>query len=138
VVVGELSDNYTVEGMALTVRSRAEILEKYESGERNFQGTELPEGSSFAGHVLADCDFRNSWLFGTNFNRADLRKVCFDESNLKCCDFRGANLQGASICESVICGSNFEGANVDGVCTEGTTWYGANVTELQVLAEFRK
>lgn len=121
-----------------TTRTAEDILARYRSGERDFQRTELPEGSSFDGSVLAGSNFKDSWLFGTNFNAADLRNICFDESNVKCCDFRGADLRGASIRESVVCGSDFEGALVDNVCIEGTTWYGAKVTDLQVLADIRK
>jgi uncharacterized protein YjbI with pentapeptide repeats len=134
-----VSDSFSARSrLPYTTRTAEEILARYRSGERDFRRTELPEGSSFAGSVLAGSNFKDSWLFGTDFNAADLRDICFDQSNVKCCDFRGADLRGANIRESVVCGSNFEGAYVDNVCTEGTTWYGANVTDVHVLAEARK
>ena len=134
-----MSDGFSAKsGLQMITRTAKDILARYRSGERDFQRTDLPEGSSFAGSVLAGSNFKDSWLFGTDFNGADLRNACFDESNVKCCDFRGADLREATIRESVVCGSNFEGARVDEVCTEGTTWYGANVTDLHVIAEVRK
>ena len=134
-----MSDSFSAaDGLPYVTRTAEEILTRYRSGERDFQRTDLPEGSSFAGSILVGSNFRHRWLFGTEFEKDDLRNVCFDESNVKCCDFRGADLRGASIRESAVCGSNFEGAKVDDVCTEGTTWYGANVTDLHVLAEMRK
>ena len=134
-----MSDSFSAtDGLPYVNRTAEEILTRYSSGERDFQRTDLPEGSSFAGSVLAGSNFKHSWLFGAKFEGADLRNVCLDESNVKCCDFRGADPRGASIRESVICGSDFEGAQVYDVCTEGTTWYGANVTDLHALAEMRK
>lgn len=134
-----MSDSFSTSSAPQRITRTAEdILARYSSGERDFQRTDLPEGSSFAGSVLAGSNFEDSWLSETDFSRADLRNTCFDESNVKCCDFRGADLRGTTIRESVICGSNFEGAQVDEVRTEGTTWYGANVSDLHVLAEVRK
>lgn len=118
--------------------SASEVLSRYDSGERYFQGTDLPGGSSFNGAVVAGSDFKNSFLSDVDFRSADLRDVCFDETNVKVSDFRGADLRGASFRGAALCGAMFAGAKLDDVCTEDATWYGAKVTGIRVLAELPK
>ncbi|MGP0017922.1 MAG: pentapeptide repeat-containing protein [Candidatus Sulfotelmatobacter sp.] len=115
--------------------SANELLSRYGSGERYFRGVDLPGGSTLNGAVLAGSDFKNSWLSDIDFRSADLRNVCFDETNVKVSNFRGADLRGASFRGAALCGAVFAEAKLDDVCTEGATWYGANVTDIRVLAE---
>ena len=76
--------------------SATEMLSPYDSGERYFQGTDLPGGSSFNGAVVAGSDFKNSFLSDIESRSADLRDLCFNETNVKVFAFRGADFGGAS------------------------------------------
>ena len=87
------------------VESAIELLSRYDSGDRYFQRTELPGGSSLNGAVLAGANFKNSFLSDVDFRAADLRDVCFDEANVKVSDFRGADLGGASFRGAALCGA---------------------------------
>jgi len=117
--------------------SASEVLSRYDCGERHFQGTDLPGGSSFNGVVVAGSDFNNSFLSDIDFQSADLRDVSFEETNLKVSDFRGADLRGESFRGAALCGARFAGAKLDDVSTEDA-WYGAKLTGIRVLAELPK
>ena len=53
-----------------------EVLRRYATGERNFQGEDL-RGQNFSQRNLADADFSGADIRGTNFAGAVLRQACF-------------------------------------------------------------
>jgi len=118
--------------------SASEVLSRYDCGERYFQGTDRPGGSSFNGAVAAGSDFKNSFLSDNEFRSPDLRDVCFDETNVKVSDFRGADFGGASFRGAALWGARFAGAKLDDVYPEDATWYGRKVTGIRGLAELPK
>lgn len=113
--------------------SAAEVLQRYQAGERCFRNLDLPEGSSFRAADLSDADFKNSWLSGVDFRESNLQRVCLEESNLKLSDFTCADLRGASMCGSTLCGAQLSGANVEGVRFEDATYYGAVIDDIRKL-----
>jgi uncharacterized protein YjbI with pentapeptide repeats len=110
-----------------------DILRRYQAGDRFFQNTDVPEGSSFRDATLAGADFKNSFLSDIDFRGADLRRACFDGSNVKVSDFRGADLRGASFRRALLCGAILEGAKLDDVCVDDATSYGATITDIHQL-----
>lgn len=76
----------------------AELLERYQQGERNFSNLNL---SRF---MLYEADLR-----GSNFSGANL---CY--ANLSGADLGNADLSGANLSESNLCGTNLENANCQG------------------------
>jgi uncharacterized protein YjbI with pentapeptide repeats len=56
--------------------SQAEVLRRYQSGERDFRGVDL-SGLRFRGESLAGADFSGADLRGTDFQDADLRAAKF-------------------------------------------------------------
>lgn len=117
--------------------SASEGLSRYDCGERYFQETDLPGGSSFNGAVVAGSDFNHSFLSDIDFRSADLPDVCFDETNLKVSDFRGADLRGASFRGAALCGARFGEAKLDHVSTEDA-WHSRKLAGIGVLAELPK
>ena len=116
-----------------------EILRRYQAGDRDFQGANVPEDTSLRGVNLAGANFSESWLSCVDFKDADLRGVCFDACNVKCSDFRGADLSGASFRGALVCGALIDGrTKLDHVATEGATYYGAPVDDLRKLISEEK
>jgi uncharacterized protein YjbI with pentapeptide repeats len=56
--------------------SQAEVLRRYQAGERDFRGADL-SGLQFRGQTLAGVDFSGTDLRGTDFLEADLRRATF-------------------------------------------------------------
>ena len=113
----------------------AEIIARYQNGERLFDGVELPDGDSFAGVTLAAATFRNAWLFGADFTGADLRGAIFENANVKCVDFSSADLRHAQFRSVVLCGSKFSGARIAESRVFDASFYGADITSLADFAE---
>ena len=105
-------------------RSMAELLQRYQNGERyfgesdldqevlNFQGLSL-EGIIFAPHSFLFADFRN----------ANLQEADFSDCNIKTCDFRGANLENARFRNAALEATEFSGANLKNTDFTGASCY---------------
>jgi uncharacterized protein YjbI with pentapeptide repeats len=117
-----------------TSASPLEIIQKYQVGQREFDNIELPNDVSLRGTILSGASFRNSWLSGVDFRDADLRMVCFDGSNVKVSDFRGADFRGASFRGAAVCGARFGDAKLDEVSAEGASWYGITIRSIDEIA----
>ena len=100
-----------------------EIVERYRRGERTFRELELPEGASFKGQDLSGALFEHCWFFSVDFSNAVLRGTSF-RSNLKWCDFTGADLTGADLRDSAIDAATFTNARLDDIRLDGATAYG--------------
>lgn len=88
----------------------AELLRRYQAGERRFTDLEIDEVShDLRGVTLEGADLSRSWL-QADFRGANLRGVRFHRCNVKTCDFRGADLTGADFTESAIDSADFLGA----------------------------
>jgi uncharacterized protein YjbI with pentapeptide repeats len=119
--------------------SAEEILRRYQSGERNFEGSDLPDESCLRGASLAGANFSRSWLSWVDFRGADLRGVCFDQCNVKVSDFRGADLTGASFREAMLCGALFDrSTKLDDVAVVGAEFYGSQVDDIRTLVDDKK
>ena len=106
---------------------------RYNNGERDFSGIELREGDSLRGVDLSGAIFKNSWLSMLDFRDAILRGVCFEATNVKLSDFRGADLTGASFRGALLCGAFFKSAKLADVEVQGATWYGCDVQDIREL-----
>lgn len=89
-LVTDQSDDYRAP------ESREDLLRRYASGERNFPGAELSD-ADLSGVTLDGASFEKwSWFNSANFEGASLRGASFRECNVKCANFRRADLTGAS------------------------------------------
>jgi hypothetical protein len=59
-----------------------ELLDRYRSGERDFSNTELPDGVSLRGVVLAGAVFDDGWFDGIDFTSAALSGASFQRVRL--------------------------------------------------------
>jgi uncharacterized protein YjbI with pentapeptide repeats len=106
-----------------------ELLARYGIGERYFEETDLPDGSSLVGATLAGANLRRSFMFNADFSGADLRGAIIEFCNIKCSRFSGANLEGASLRHCAVESTVWEGANLEGVSFEGCGAYGYTFKE---------
>jgi hypothetical protein len=96
-------------------RSAEELLERYQVGERVFNGSRIETDES---GILADCILnglvlRNAYV-KLSFQRASLRGADFWDSELKGSDFSHADLRGAKFVGSVLGDISFQGAKLEG------------------------
>jgi uncharacterized protein YjbI with pentapeptide repeats len=98
----------------------AEILRRYEAGERVFReldiegldGTEEFRGANLEGVEFVVC------FISADFSGARLRGAKVS-GNVKCCRFDGADLRGAEFV-AAIDGATFDGADMEGASFEGS------------------
>ena len=105
----------------------AEIIRRYDAGERDFRGLEIgseasssdPEfrSADLEGADFSDCfivaDFTGARLRGAKFS-AIVKTCCFDRADLRNADFSGAAIDAAT----------FDGADLEGATFEGAGAYG--------------
>jgi uncharacterized protein YjbI with pentapeptide repeats len=106
----------------------ADILRRYQSGERDFRGLEIevPSGKAdpeFRGANLEGADFRDCFIVA-DFTGARLQGARFAPANLKTCCFDGADLRNADFSGAAIDSATFGGANLAGARFEGAGAYG--------------
>ena len=113
--------------------SAAELLARYAAGERFFGEMELDvPGMDMTGVVLDGIDFSGSF-FDTSFRNASLRGARFCRSNVKCCDFSGADLTDADFTGAALEATEWEGAVLTRTRFGDVSLYGAHLTETQFL-----
>lgn len=80
-------------------RSVEELLERYQAGERVFNGSriETDESGILSGCTLDGLVLRNAFV-KLSFQRASLRGADFWDAELKGSDFSQADLRGAQVC----------------------------------------
>ncbi|MGL5033101.1 MAG: pentapeptide repeat-containing protein [Microcystaceae cyanobacterium] len=129
-----------------------EVQEKYQAGERNFQGVQLRredlhgltlEGADFSGADFTDANLREANLKGTNLegaycNGADLSSANLEKANLKGAsliktylikvNLQGANLEAALCTGAFLTRANLQLANLNGTYFNGASLTGANLT----------
>lgn len=101
-----------------------ELLRRYATGERYFASADIPDGADLKGAVLEDAILEHVWLSDANCQGANLQRVSFRHSNVKCAIFRDANLQDASFEGAAVEATDFAGANLSGVSFAGAGDYG--------------
>jgi uncharacterized protein YjbI with pentapeptide repeats len=110
-------------------KSTEELLMRYESGERHFPDVELSD-ADMSGVVLDGASFEKwSWFSSTIFVGASLRRTSFRECNVKCADFRRADLTGASFELAAIEAADFDGADLTDTSFLGASMYGYLIKE---------
>ena len=105
----------------------AEILRRYEAGERDFRGLQIesdaqPSDPEFRGANLEGADFSDCFILA-DFSGARLRGVKFS-ANVKTCCFDRADLQDSDFSDAAIDSATFESADLDGATFEGAGAYG--------------
>ena len=105
----------------------AEIIRRYEAGERNFRGLEIGSDADssdpeFRGANLEGVDFGECFI-AADFSGARLRGAKFS-GNVKTCCFDRADLRGADFSDVAIDGATFEGADLEGATFEGASEQG--------------
>ena len=73
--------------------SQAEVLRRYQAGERDFRGADL-SGLRFRGQTLAGADFSGADLRGTDFLEADVQGATFVGARCGVPWLRGLLVQG--------------------------------------------
>lgn len=96
-------------------RSAEELLERYQAGERVFNGSriETDESGILSGCTLDGLMLRNAYV-KLSFQRASLRGADFWDAELKGSDFSQADLRGAKFVGSVLGDISFQGARLEG------------------------
>ncbi len=91
----------------------ADLIERYQSGERRFAGMSLP-GAQLCSANLSEANFGRAVLSGANLRRSNLRGC-----NLQGADLCGADLRGANLCMADLRGVDFSGADLRGANLSG-------------------
>ncbi len=107
--------------------SAAEILKRYQNGERYFCDIDM-ENESFEGATLQGVTFERSFLYA-DFRGANLKNSKFINGNIKCCDFRDADLTNAHFENVAIESSAFKGAVVEGIYFDRNWCFGQEVSQ---------
>ncbi|NHZ41652.1 pentapeptide repeat-containing protein [Massilia aquatica] len=105
----------------------SEVLAAYARGERRFHGLEI-DGESFERQVLKDVVFEDCFFY-VSFRFANLRNATFVNGNIKCCDFRDADLSGAHFENLSVESSQYARAKTDGLVWTGNWAYGSISTQ---------
>ena len=113
--VGETTADGSIDGR-MTER---ELLEKYLSGQRRFSGIDIvSDGSNaFVRSCLDEIELIDCFLCAS-FREVSLRGAII-HSNVKTCDFTGADLTGADFRDSALDGTTFKTAKLDGANFNG-------------------
>ena len=87
-----------------------ELLKRYASGERDFQGAELQE-TNLARVNLAGANLRNAVLCLANLSRANLTDADLTDANLVGADLLEAQAEGAKFKNAKLLGADLRGGN---------------------------
>jgi uncharacterized protein YjbI with pentapeptide repeats len=107
--------------------SPAEILRRYQAGERDFRGIQIEAlagaaDPEFRGANLEEADFTGCFVVA-DFSGARLRGAKLS-ANVKTCCFDRADLRDADFSNAAIDAATFDGANLEGANFEGAGAYG--------------
>ena len=142
---GREIDTMTIDGtmdtadcMNRTMDGR-ELLERYASGERGFDGADL-RGAQLAGVNLSGVSLRGADLRGASLQRAnvwgaDLAGAHLESASLRGTDLRRALLVGANLQGADLSGALLVGADLRGTVLRGAMLLEANLYCAQVSAE---
>ncbi len=92
----------------ISVTDTGELLKRYDTGGRNFQGADL------TGAQLAEADLRNANLIGAILRNADLRNAQLDGAKLVIADLSNADLTNANLRKAKLVGANLRDARLSG------------------------
>jgi uncharacterized protein YjbI with pentapeptide repeats len=104
-------------GMELTM-TREELLQRYASGDRDFSGAYLDEGTKLTGANLS----------GINLSGSTLAEAGLDTVN-----FSGANLQGAHFGQSTLFDTNLRSANLSKAILSHASLDRSDLTDCQLV-----
>ena len=113
-----------------------ELLQRYQAGERDFQGIEIRYSGAIQNVDLSRADFSNANLqecgfFGSaNFNSATLRNTILGV-NLRRASFRFSDLQGAVLCQKFLGAHKFQNQSS---CLIETDLTSANLAQADLRA----
>ena len=105
----------------------SEIRQRYQDGERDFQGLDIEDSDdseSFRDAVLEGADFSHAFVVA-DFSRAGLRDARFVEANVKTCIFDEADLRGCMFSRAAIDAATFRSARLDGADFSGASVQGS-------------
>ncbi|MDQ0112456.1 pentapeptide repeat-containing protein [Paenibacillus harenae] len=118
--------------MDLTIEQLKEMIN---NGNKIFTGISVEEGD-LQNFDLYGCVFEGCTL-GINFSNSTLRESKFINSNLKTCNFAGADLSGSTIEGNMLCSTDFYRAKIDKVIFKNN-YYHSNKLELRDLERMVK
>ena len=91
----------------ISVTDRAELIERYALGSRNFQNIDLSNAD------LTGLNLQDANLIGANLRGANLSNTNLDKIKLIAADLTNANLSFASLKKAKLMGANLKGANLE-------------------------
>jgi uncharacterized protein YjbI with pentapeptide repeats len=103
------------------------VLEKYQQGQRYFQGLDMAN-ESFEGQNLEDITFEDCSLY-ISFKKANLRNATFINGGIKTCDFREADLTNARFENVCIESAQFARSTTDNIYFDNNSSYGQLLTK---------
>ncbi|MCP4599819.1 MAG: pentapeptide repeat-containing protein [Proteobacteria bacterium] len=112
-------------------KSAKELLERYEAGERDFEGARLAD-ANLGNANLSNANLSNANLSGANLNGANLSNANLHGANLfgahlSEANLREANLHGANLSRAYLRGANLSEANLSGAHLRGAYLREANL-----------
>jgi hypothetical protein len=119
-------------------RDAEELLRRYASGERHFEGSDLM-GADLAGANLHRVSLRGANLAGANLTGANLVDTDLAYVELFGANFEGANLEGTNLGRSNLGGANLTDAsltraNLGGADLSGTKLVRANLVQTKLFS----
>ncbi|MBD2578056.1 pentapeptide repeat-containing protein [Oscillatoria sp. FACHB-1406] len=120
----------------LAASSAGELLQSYQSGNRNFRNWNLEKAE------LENANLKQIDLLGANLRSANLQGANLDKAKLIAADLKGARLKGASLNKVQLIGANLQdsdltaadlrGANLSDARLEGAILSGANLNAVEL------
>lgn len=125
-----------------TANKAQQLLELYNSGERNFQAIELI-GAELNGAFLCHADFSHAEMMLASLNEVSMERTKLNRAYLSGADFIDAYLYRAELIKADLFGAdlnnadlteaNLTGCNLGGANLESTNLSGANLTEAVLI-----
>jgi uncharacterized protein YjbI with pentapeptide repeats len=110
-------------------QTAAELLQRYQNGERYFGETELDQKElKFCNLSLAGIIFAPRSFLVADFRQANLQGADFSDCNIKTCDFRGANLENARFRNAALEATQFSEANLKNADFTGASCFSTVLT----------
>ena len=113
---------------------QTELLERYNSGERNFAGAALSDnsedlaGANLSNIILSGAALSQIYLLETNLQGAELVGSQLWRTSLRETDLSGADLTGANLTNALLVRTNLRGAKLIGANLTGAQLIEADLT----------
>jgi hypothetical protein len=108
------------------LKTKKEILEHYQNGQRFYRNVDFDNGESYAHSNFQDAMFENCY-FRVDFSNSNFRNARFSECNLKSTDFKNCDLTKTEFINCLVDSIEFGKSDTSSLIFENNTSFGTEV-----------